>query len=168
MWCVVHFMLTPETPELQGMRCPKQNTTTKEEEEEEEKKLLSSCFSKRISPKVHRPPQQECLRGKGRLRNGPGSSAGTSQKDQREASGPLTPTTALPSAGLAKSHRSVVVPSPELKIKALVSVRSLTLPCPSPRPAGPVYVHASSWTNSVSAGVFLPLARTGHSQTFQL
>lgn len=27
MWCVVHFMLTPSTLELQGMRCPKQNKT---------------------------------------------------------------------------------------------------------------------------------------------
>lgn len=41
MWCVVHFMLTPKTLEVQGMRRPKPNTT---------KELLSSCFNERICP----------------------------------------------------------------------------------------------------------------------
>lgn len=40
------------------------------------------------------------------------------------------------------------------------------LPCPLPCPT--LYLHTSPWTNSVFAGVFLPLARTGHSQTFRL
>lgn len=26
LWCVVHFMLTPKTPKLPGIRCPKQKT----------------------------------------------------------------------------------------------------------------------------------------------
>lgn len=40
--CVVHFMLTPKTLELQGMRCLKHH---------HQQKLLSSCFAKRISLK---------------------------------------------------------------------------------------------------------------------
>lgn len=50
MCCVVHLMLTPKTPELQGMRCQEQNTIITKKPHKQIK-LLSSCFSKRISPK---------------------------------------------------------------------------------------------------------------------
>lgn len=45
MWCVVHFRLTPKPPKFPGIRCPRQN------HHHGQKQFLSSCLSKKISPK---------------------------------------------------------------------------------------------------------------------
>lgn len=76
---------------------------------------------------------------------------------------------ASPLAKTCKIELSVVCCSKfQREIKALVFlVKSFPSPAMSPPPPTP-YLHTYPWTNLVFAGVFLPLAQTGHSQTSQL
>lgn len=106
-----------------------------------QQKLLSSLFSKRISPESILL-RQECLLGKGRLRNGPESSAA---RIQTKGKGPAhsAPEQAaeqlLPRQDLQMERSVVCCPSSKLKIKALLFffflVFSLLGRVPSPHPS---------------------------------
>lgn len=130
---MVHFMLTP-APEWRGLRRPRQ---TPPPARTPKLVLQAENFSR-----VHPPLQRECLLGKGRLRNGPESSAALVPTDPRQGSASLIPRTgggtAPPSARLANGIVLwSVVPSSKLKIKALLFLKFLPLPChvPSPHPS---------------------------------